>query len=153
MNGAELDPFEGRRLYEPRTELQGEYIEHEFEHVLDDYVASLTEQEYCPFQQIIPDTQTGFDSSGDYHAIEHFTAEALNNAITPHRWADYLQDALNSYISTFDYTVGASERDDIVQDIVSERMENLDSMLERYQLEKALEIWRTSYGRGYRIRE
>lgn len=118
-----------------------------------DEEAVLDGQTYEPSPMIVPDTQVGFDSSGNFHAIEHFTAEALNNAITPHRWADYLQDALNSYISTFDYTVGASERDDIVQDIVAERMEAVDTTLEALQLEKALELWRIKYGRGYGIRK
>ena len=130
------------------TEIQGEYISNEWEQELDDY-----SKEYHPFQEIVPDTQTGFSLNGDYHAVESFTLEGLGSAITPHRWCQYLQDALTQYVSNFEYTVGASERDDIVQDLVSERMECLDSMLERYQLEKALEIWRTSYGRGYKLQK
>lgn len=112
--------------------------------------AFLEGQEYRPSPTIVPDNRVGFDETGNWHAIEHFNAEALNNVITPHRWADYLQDALTSYIATFDYTVGASERDDIVQDIVAERMEQVDSTLEALQLEKALEIWRQRYRYGIR---
>lgn len=134
MNGAELDPFEGRPLYEPRRP------EEEFD----------IDYDYHPFQEIVPDTRVGFDLDGHFHSIEHFTAEAINNIITPHRWADYLQDALTTYISTFDYTVGASERDDIVQDIVAERMEAVDTVEEALQLEEALEIWRRKYRYGIR---
>ena len=129
-------------------EIQGEYISSEWQEELDDY-----SREYHPFQEIVPDTRTGFDCDGQYHAVESFTLDGLSNAITPSRWAQYLQDALVQYVSNFEYTVGASERDDIVQDLVSERMESLDTMLERYQLEKALEIWRTSYGRGYKLQK
>lgn len=111
------------------------------------------EYEYSPFQEIVPDTRVGFDETGNWHAVEHFTVDGLSNAITPFKWAEYLQDALTQYVGNFEYTVGASERDDIVQDLVAERMEQLDSTLECLQLEKALEIWRTTYGRGYRIRE
>jgi hypothetical protein len=144
LNQAGLDPYIDRPIpnQQPLNTPREEWEE------LDEY-----SQEYHPFQEIVPDTRQGFDINGDFHAVESFTLEGLGQAITPFRWRDYLQDALTQYISTFDYTVGASERDDIVQDIVSERMEACDTMLERYQLEKALELWRQSYGRGYRIRE
>lgn len=102
-------------------------------------------QEYQPSPQIVPDTRIGFDENGHFHAVEHFTLEAIQNAITPFRWAQYLQDAVEQFASTSDYTMGASDRDDFVQDLVSERMESLDSMEERYQLEEALEIWRKRY--------
>lgn len=146
MNSADLDPYMNQPIPNQQPlDIPRLDEEHEWD-VLDG-------QEYEPSPQIVPDTRVGFDANGHFHAVEHFTVEGLNNAITPFRWAEYLQDALTQYISAYEYTVGASERDDIVQDIVSERMEQLDSTLECLQLEKALELWRTTYGRGYRIRE
>lgn len=130
-NGASMDPYEDSGL--PMNQW-----------------SHLDGQEYQPSPQIVPDSRVGFDLDGHFHSIEHFTAEAINNIITPHRWADYLNDALTTYISTFDYTVGASERDDIVQDIVAERMEAIDSVEEALQLEEALEIWRRKYHYGIR---
>lgn len=156
LNGASLDPVEPGELYKAwqsfvqddtprfhRTEVQGEYIEEEWEQELDEY-----SQEYHAFQEIVPDVQTGFSLDGQYHAIPADTTayEGLGRAITPYRWANYLQDALEQYIGTFDYTVGNSERDDIVQDIVSDRMERAATMQERYQLEEALQVWRETYG-------
>lgn len=143
MNNADIDPYRDMPIpAQQPLDLPRPDDEYQWEH--------LDGQTYEPSPCIIPDTQVGFDMSGSYHAIEHFTAEALNNAITPHRWANYLNDAMLSYISTFDYTVGASERDDIIQDIVSERMEQLDTTLEALQLEKALELWRQKYHYGIR---
>jgi hypothetical protein len=123
MNGAEMDPYTDGGLYQP-----------------------LDGQEYQPAPQIVPDTQTGFDMAGDYHAVSSFSLEGLASAITPYRWASYLQDAVVQYCSTIDYTVGRSERCDIVQDIVSERMEAVHTMEERYALEDALQIWFRTYG-------
>lgn len=158
LNGANLDPVEPGELYKAwqsfirddaprfhRTEVQGEYIEEEWEQELDEY-----SQEYHAFQQILPDTQEGFDGEGDYHAIPTAKTayEGLGQAITPYRWASYLEDALQQYISTMDYTFGRSERWDIVQDIVSERMERAANMEERYALEDALQVWYRSYGGG-----
>ncbi len=117
MNGADMDPFEGQPLY----------------------------RDYEPSPQVVPDTRIGFDEFGNFHAVEHFTVEGLANAITPYRWASYLQDALEQYIRTSDYTVGLAERDDIVQDIVAERMESLDDQREINQLQEALEMWRRTY--------
>lgn len=113
--------------------------------------AFLEGQEYRPAPQIIPDTRVGFDEFGHFHVVEHLTVEGINRALTPFRWAQHLQDAVENYASTSDYTMGASDRDDFVQDLVSERMESLDSMEERYQLEEALEIWRKRY--HYDVRE
>jgi len=107
-------------------------------------------QEYRPAPQILPDIQEGFDINGDFHAVEQATIGGLGSAITPYRWASYLQDALQQYISTMDYTVGKSERWDIVQDIVSDRMERAATMEERYALEDALQVWYRSYGGGTR---
>lgn len=154
LNQANLDPYvdqpipNQQPLHIPRDELQGEYIEEEWSDELDEY-----SKEYHPFQEIIPDTQQGFDLNGDFHAVQSFTVEGLGNAITPFRWRDYLQDAITQLVSTYDYDVGANERYEIAERIVAERMEALDSNLEKLQLDKALEMWKETYGRGYRIRD
>lgn len=143
MNSADLDPYQDRPIPNqqplniPRLD-----EDHQWD-VLDGQI-------YEPSPMIVPDTQMGFDIDGHFHSVEHFTAEALNNVITPYRWADYLQDALLGYIGNFEYTVGRSERDDIVQDIIAERMENLDTMAERQQLEEAYYIWQRKYRYGIR---
>jgi hypothetical protein len=115
-------------------------------------------QVYQPAPQIVPDTRTGYDLNGDYHAVpdvsgndEYNPLRGIGEAITPFRWRDYLQDAIRQYSSTCDYDMGAGEIDDLACQIVAERMDNCCTTLERYQLEKALELWRESYGRGYRI--
>lgn len=147
LNQVGLNPYQNapipnqQPLNIPRDELQGEYIEQDWSNELDEY-----SREYSPFQEIIPDTQEGWDINGDFHAVSEFTRQAITNAITPYKWAEYLQDAVTQYCSTIDYTVGRSDRCDIVQDIVSERMEALDSMEERYALEDALQIWFRTYG-------
>jgi hypothetical protein len=129
------------------------FEEHEMEHVLDDYLAN---EEYHPFQIIVEDDREGFDENGDFHAVPNLekpenVRNALIRSITPHRWAEYLQDAVVQYCSTIDYTVGRSERCDIVQDIVSERMEACSTMQERYALEDALQIWFRVYGGGHDV--
>jgi hypothetical protein len=101
-------------------------------------------QVYAPAPQLIDDDHVGFDMNGNYHAIPS-ALEAVAKTITPYRWAHYLQDALTQYCSTFDYTVGLSERDDIVQDIVTDRMERALNQEEVQELDDALTIWRSVY--------
>lgn len=155
MNNAELDPYRDGEIpnqlplslpRQPHEELQGEFIDPEWSDELDEYVGHLDGQEYRPSPTIIPDVRVGFDEDGNFHTVQHFTQDRVGSAITPFRWARYLNDALMQYCSTFDYTVGRSEQDDIVQDIVSDRMERAATMEERYQLEEALEVWRVYYG-------
>ena len=129
-------------------ELQGEFIDPDWSRELDEY-----SKQYHAFQEIIPDTQTGFDAQGNYHAVEQTALEGLGQAITPFRWRDYLQDSIQQYMSTSDYDMGANEIYELASEIVAARMGALETNLERLQLEKALELWRESYGRGYRIRD
>lgn len=143
MNNADFDPYQDRPIPNQQPlDIPRLDEDHQWD-VLDGQI-------YEPSPMIVPDTQIGFDIDGNFHSVEHFTAEALNNVITPFRWADYLQDALLNYIGNFEYTVGRSERDDIVQDIIAERMENLDTMAERQQLEEAYYIWQRKYRYGIR---
>ena len=139
MNNADMDPIQPGELYHEWTEQEAGIAFTQ---------AFLEGQEYHPSPTIIPDTRVGFDADGSFHAVEHFTIESIQSAITPFRWAQYLQDAVEQYASTSDYTMGASDRDDFVQDVISERMELLDSMEDRYMLEEALEIWRSRYHYG-----
>lgn len=127
-------------------EESGEFYQRYLEEVVIP-MQQLDGQDYHPAPQILPDTHEGFDENGDYHAIaQQVVSEGIGTAITPYRWASYLQDAVVQYCSTIDYTVGFSERYDIVQDIVTERMEALDSREERLDLEVALQIWFRTYG-------
>lgn len=71
---------------------------------------------------------------------------SLGRTIAPYRWATYLQDALQQYCSTSDYTVGRAEREDIVNQIVEERKARAFDDNEVRELDKALEIWRSVHG-------
>ena len=98
-----------------------------------------------PMQRELP-----FETNQMELPFDQTAVEGLGRAITPYRWASYLQDAVVQYISTMDYTFGASERWDIVQDIVSDRMERAATNEERMDLEDALQIWHRTYGNGAR---
>jgi len=147
LNGAGLDPYHDQPIPNQQPlDIPRPDDDHQWD-VLDG-------QEYKPAPEVIPDTRTGYDQNGDYHAIptNKTALEGLKQAITPFRWRDYLQDAITQLVSTYDYDVGTNERYELAEQIVAERMEALDSNLEKLQLDKALELWKESYGRGYRLR-
>jgi hypothetical protein len=94
--------------------------------------------EYYPSPYIVPDTQTGFDSEGNFHCVD---------AITPYRLALQIQEAIAAYAETSDYTVGQAERIDYATDIAMEWHNNktLDPPDLAWQ---ALNHWFRIYGKG-----
>lgn len=65
----------------------------------------------------------------------------VGSALTPYRWASYLEDAVVQYCQTSDYTVGDFERADVAQGIVNARLLDVDDEFERQQLYEAFQIW------------
>ena len=78
-------------------------------------------QEYQPSPQIVPDSRTGFDLSGDYHCPDLAGEDLAYTKMTmPYMIAVNLQAEVARYCSTSDYTVGEDERHMIAMDIVNE---------------------------------
>lgn len=115
----------------------------------DTFMRYLHDQEYRPAPHIEPDTRTGFDERGDYHAIptDKTALRGLENAITPYRWASYLQDAVIQLCMGNDYHTGLAERRDMAEQILNERLERAGSEQEKASLYQAMQIWYRSYGR------
>lgn len=133
-NCASLDPYADGGLYdkwqeyihEGETEVQGEYISSEWSQELDEYVEQYHQPE-LPFE-------TAY--------------EGLGRAITPYRWASYLQDAVTQLCQDNDYHIGRAERCDMAEQILNERMERVATEQEKMDLQQAMQIWYRSYGYG-----
>lgn len=106
---------------------------------------SYVQEEYYPSLKILPDVAEGFDLNGDYHAVEQTAIEALGQAITPYRWASYLQDAIVQLAESNDYHTGQAERFDMAIQIVNERLAQVDTEQEKANLLEAIQIWARSY--------
>jgi len=105
-------------------------------------------QEYRPAPQILPDIQEGFDINGDFHAIEQAAIGGLGSAITPYRWASYLEDAVQQLCQGNDYHTGRAERCDMAEQIFNDRMARAATEEEKISLQEALQVWYRSYGHG-----
>jgi len=141
MNGAELDPIEPGELYkEWQSFIRGDAPRF--------HADQLDGQEYQPAPQIVPDTQEGYDLDGNYHALEQTAVEGLGQAITPYRWASYLEDAVQQLCQGNDYHTGRAERCDIAEQIFNDRLARAATEQEQIALHEALQVWYRSYGHG-----
>jgi hypothetical protein len=128
MNGAEMDPIEPGELYNVwqsyiNQEIQGEYIDPEWSHEIDEDI-----QLTLPFN-------------------EKSVYEGLGHAITPYRWASYLEDAVQQLCMGNDYYTGRAERCDMAEQILNDRLERAATKLEKASLYEAMQVWYRSYGR------
>lgn len=139
MNNAEMDPFiEGGRYAKPEnTELPPE-DGYDYETLMK----YLNDKEYQPSPQIVEDTQTGFDSNGDYH-VQKIHQEM------PYRVASEINQFVIRQVEMSDYDVGRIERDEIASAYLLHLIDQ-NAFTDDMMGFEALQIWRTQYGRDLR---
>jgi hypothetical protein len=100
---------------------------------------------YHPAPITVEDTSTGWDDDGNYHVVPDVAGRdnAYEERLRPYRWARWLNDAVIEYCSTSDYNIGSTERGDIAEDLVNQKIEANGLTTEEGQL--FLAYWRRAY--------
>jgi len=103
-------------------------------------------QVYQPAPQIIPDTRTGYDQNGDYHAVPDVSGrdDFYYNQTLPYKLAVNLNAEVVRQCEMNDYTVGEAERHDLAMDIANQWLEQNAFDPADLALE-ALNYWRRIY--------
>ena len=96
--------------------------------------------EYHPSPQIVPDDHEGYDSEGNYHALD---------TASPYRWAAYLNSLVIEQVQMWDYTVSVTDREDMATDII-DNLVNQNAFDPPSLAFDALVVWRSIYGRDLR---
>lgn len=109
---------------------------------------ALDGQEYQPSPQILPDTRTGYDQDGNYHAISNDAGmHTMHTPNFPYRLAAQIQESIVMQAEQNDYMVGRAERHDMAFDIAYDWFNNRTVEPPELALE-ALHYWQRIYGRG-----
>lgn len=98
------------------------------------------DEEYHPFQEIVPDDREGFDAKGDWHARMEPSVDGSDAYYTnqPYVRATEIQKAIVEYAKECKRVVGREERDDLAFFLAGQNY-----------TEDVYHIWFRMYGKGF----